>query len=122
MDRRVDPREPVDSDLWTAVRLDLSDGVVRGAPLEFFVNGHSMSAYPGETVAAALMADGRRAFRSSLRVGEPRGLFCGIGACWECLILVDDTGTKRACVTTVREGMRVWTHPGANSPSPSDRR
>jgi hypothetical protein len=72
-------------------------------------------AYEGETVAAALLADGRRAFRRTVRRGEPRGLLCGMGVCFDCLVRVDGRPNVRACQTPVAEGMRVETPRGAGS-------
>jgi predicted molibdopterin-dependent oxidoreductase YjgC len=45
--------------------------------------------------------------------GSPRGLFCGMGLCFDCLVCVDGHPGVRACVTTVRDGMRVERDLGA---------
>lgn len=60
----------------------------------------------GETVAAALIAAGESAFRSTRR-GEKRGIFCGMGACQECLVMIDGSANRRACMTKVEAGMAV---------------
>jgi predicted molibdopterin-dependent oxidoreductase YjgC len=72
-----------------------------------------LPAHKGETIAAALLAAGRRVFRLTGRRGEPRGLFCGMGLCFDCLVQVDGCPNVRACQTTVAEGMRVETQRGA---------
>jgi len=66
-----------------------------------------MVAYEGETIAAVLLATGRRGFRRTRGRGALRGLFCGIGVCFDCLVHVEDRGTVRSCLTPVRPGMQV---------------
>ena len=60
-------------------------------------------------MAAALTAAGITALRRT-RGGDPRGVFCGMGVCHECLVTVDGRSGQRACMTEVREGMSVATH------------
>ncbi len=81
--------------------------VERGRPIQFFVDGESMHAYEGETIAAALTAAGRLVLRRSERTGAPRGVFCGIGVCFDCLVAVEGMGRVRSCMVAVRPGMRV---------------
>lgn len=81
--------------------------VRRGEPIELLVDGEAIPAYAGETIAAALTAAGRRVFRHAPRTGAPRGVFCGIGVCFECLVAVEGMGQVRSCVVAVRPGMRV---------------
>jgi aerobic-type carbon monoxide dehydrogenase small subunit (CoxS/CutS family) len=45
-------------------------------------------------------------------VGEPRGVFCGMGVCFDCLVVVDDKPNTRACMTWVKEGMNIQTQDG----------
>jgi len=59
------------------------DDFERGASLSFYFDGTRMSACEGETIAAALMAAGQRVFRTTATKCEPRGLFCGIGVCFD---------------------------------------
>ncbi len=72
------------------------------------VDGERVAARPGMTVAAALLAAGRRTLRRTAQ-GAPRGLFCGMGVCFDCLVTVDGAPNVRACVTQVAPGMRVET-------------
>lgn len=65
-----------------------------------------MTAYEGESVAAVLLAEGVLATRTTVG-GSPRGVFCGIGVCFDCLVVVDGVPNTRACVTWVREEMDV---------------
>ena len=70
------------------------------------VDGQTIAAHDGQTIAAALMAAGRRLFRHT-STGQPRGLYCGMGVCFECSVTVDGVAGQRACVTPVRPGMRI---------------
>jgi aerobic-type carbon monoxide dehydrogenase small subunit (CoxS/CutS family) len=79
------------------------------------VDGDPVLAYLGETIAAALLAAGRRAWRRTLQ-DEPRGLFCGMGICFDCTVTVDGVPGVRACMTRVAEGMVVETE-GLTEPS-----
>lgn len=80
----------------------------RGQTVTITVDGMPVAAREGQSVASALLAAGRRAWRRTLN-GQPRGLFCGIGLCFDCLVTVDGTPNVRACVTAVVEGMVVET-------------
>jgi len=72
------------------------------------VDGRLVSAEPGQTIAAALIGAGITVFRHT-PTGAPRGIFCGMGACFDCLVTVDGLVEQRACMTPVRQGMRVQT-------------
>ena len=78
----------------------------------FEFDGDPVTAEPGHTVAAALLADGRRAWRRTRGGGEPRGVFCGIGVCFDCLVVVDGHPNQRACLTPARDGSTVTTQDG----------
>jgi predicted molibdopterin-dependent oxidoreductase YjgC len=75
-------------------------------------DGEPLCALEGQTIAAALLAAGHRAWRITSQRGEPRGLFCGMGVCFDCLVSVDGRPNVRACQTTVAEGMCVQTQRG----------
>ena len=81
--------------------------VERGEPIDLLVDGQLIRAYAGETIAGALTAAGRRAFRHTAKTGAPRGLFCGIGICFDCLVTVEGMGHVRSCMVSVQPGMRV---------------
>ena len=82
------------------------DSLKRGRKIVFFVNGRSTTAHIGETIHAALIAAGYLQFRNS-KTHQPRGVFCGMGVCYDCLVTVNNGSTQRACVTLVEEGMEV---------------
>jgi D-hydroxyproline dehydrogenase subunit gamma len=90
----------------TATRVE--DGVRRPPPVAIEVDGARVDAYPGESLATALLALGVRAFRRT-RSSAPRGPVCNMGVCFECVVVVDGEPGVRACATQVREGMRVET-------------
>ena len=75
--------------------------------IELSVDGTALRAPAGQSLAAALLAAGRTALRSSPS-GTPRGVYCGIGVCQECRVQADGR-VVRACVTPVTAGMRVTT-------------
>ncbi len=81
--------------------------VERGDPIELLVDGEVVTAYAGETIAGALTAAGRRVFRHTEKTGSPRGVFCGIGICFDCLVTVEGVGRVRSCMVEVRPGMKV---------------
>lgn len=79
----------------------------RGKAFEILVNDSPISAYPGETVAGALLAAGINILRQTVETGAERGQFCGMGVCYDCLVNVDDRQAERACMTAAIPGMRI---------------
>ena len=90
----------------------LEDGLQRGRAVEIVVDGLPVPAFEGESVAAALLAAGTRVLRTTVRQGAPRGLYCGIGVCFECVMTVDRRPNVRTCQAPVRDGMQVETQRG----------
>jgi len=82
--------------------------VVRPEPVSIMVDGEALEAYPGESLATALLAGGRRAFRAT-RSGALRGPVCNMGVCFDCVVVVETLGEVRACMTAVRAGLSVHT-------------
>ncbi|MCI2422714.1 (2Fe-2S)-binding protein [Saccharopolyspora sp. K220] len=87
-------------------------------PPEFAVevDGEPVSARAGQTVAAVLMSIGRTSWRSTRQHSRPRGLFCGIGACFDCLLVVNGLPDVRACQRVVSPGDVIRTQIGAQLP------
>ncbi len=77
------------------------------AQVTIFFEGRPIAARAGEPVAAALLAAGIKALRITRRRHEPRGIFCALGRCTDCVMVVDGVPNTRTCTTTVREGMQV---------------
>jgi aerobic-type carbon monoxide dehydrogenase small subunit (CoxS/CutS family) len=63
-------------------------------------------------IAAMLLAHGISTFRRTVKNDSPRGIYCGIGRCTDCIMTVDGVPNVRTCVTPVREGMSVETQRG----------
>lgn len=77
-----------------------------------YYNGSPISAIKGEPIAATLMSVGIRVFRKTVKQHETRGLFCAIGRCTDCMMVVDGTPNTRTCITSVKDGMRVESQNG----------
>ncbi len=73
------------------------------------VDGEPRRVPAGMSVAAALAAAGHVAVRRSVRREEPRGIFCGMGICFECLATIDGEPHVRTCLVEARDGMAVDT-------------
>jgi len=76
------------------------------------VDGKQISAVEGEPIAAALLAAGIKKFRETPKKHKPRGIFCAIGRCTDCIMTVDGIPNVRTCVTPVRDGMVIKTQKG----------
>lgn len=87
-------------------------GVARGPKVEIVVDGFPAMAFEGESVAAALLASGRRTLRTTARLQEARGVYCGIGVCFDCVMTIDGRPNVRTCQTPVCVGMRVESQSG----------
>lgn len=70
-------------------------------------NGGPISADDGITVGAALVANGITSWRSTRNKDRPRGLFCGIGVCFDCLVDIDGQRNERACLVRLQDGMSI---------------
>ncbi|MFC8272257.1 (2Fe-2S)-binding protein [Streptomyces sp. NPDC057271] len=87
-------------------------GAQPGPPFEFTFDGRPITALPGQSVAAALWAAGILAWRTTRKDGRPRGVFCGIGQCHDCLATVNGRPNRRACLVPVRPGDAITTQEG----------
>jgi D-hydroxyproline dehydrogenase subunit gamma len=99
---------------YRAERLPLGHGVDRGPAVTVELEGRTVTAYLGETVATMLLAEGHHAMRTTVQ-GSPRGIFCGMGVCFDCLVVVDGQPNTRACMTFVEAGMRISRQAGLES-------
>ncbi|WP_112248414.1 FAD-dependent oxidoreductase [Kribbella monticola] len=86
-------------------------------PISVVVDGAPVEALPGQTVAAVLMTAGRESWRTTRTAGRPRGVFCGIGACFDCLVVVNGTPDVRACQRTIAPGDTITSQTGAVLPA-----
>jgi predicted molibdopterin-dependent oxidoreductase YjgC len=78
------------------------------APVAVTIDGAPFVARDGDTVAAALLAAGVTAFRTTSR-GAPRAPLCMMGACFECLVTIDGMPRRQACMVQVAAGMCIET-------------
>jgi len=84
----------------------INTGINRGNPVTFSFNGKTCSGYEGESVACALYAAGIKCLRDSPSEGMPRGMFCLMGSCQECLVWIE--GRKLlSCQQNVAQGLEV---------------
>lgn len=85
--------------------------------VSLIVDGTDIQSRSGESVAAALLAAGRAVFRRSAISGAPRGPWCLMGACFECVVIIDGV-RQRACMVRAREGMVIETGQAVSSLKP----
>jgi predicted molibdopterin-dependent oxidoreductase YjgC len=95
----------------------IEDHPILGSPplakeIVIAVDGREIKAREGEMIAAALVAAGIHVFRFTSRRHEPRGIFCAIGRCTDCVMEVDGRPNVRTCITPVREHMSIRTQEG----------
>lgn len=94
-----------------AFRITSNGHIRRGAEIEVTLNGNKIKAFEGETVATMMMAENMVAMRTTTE-GQPRGIYCGMGVCFDCLVVVNDVANTRACMTWLKPGMNVETQAG----------
>ncbi|MEO6712246.1 MAG: (2Fe-2S)-binding protein [Mycobacteriales bacterium] len=71
----------------------------------FTFDGVPVRGVPGQAIGAALLVAGIRSVRRTPG-GSERGMFCGMGVCFDCIVLVDRS-TVRSCVTSASPGLVV---------------
>jgi predicted molibdopterin-dependent oxidoreductase YjgC len=77
------------------------------SPVTVTVDGLPVRAREGETVAAVLLRCEPFHARTTMLSGERRAPYCMMGVCFECLMVIDGHRSVQACLTTVRDGMRI---------------
>jgi len=77
--------------------------------VRFSFDGSPLEAQRGMTIGGALLASGIVSWRRTPRQGRPRGIFCGTGVCFDCVVDVGDRRAVRACLVLVRDGDEVRT-------------
>lgn len=80
-----------------------------------FVDGEPVPAEAGRPLGALMHRLGPAMRRTE--EGAPRGLFCGMGVCFDCLVTIDGVADRRACMTPIHDGMRVETGLAGGTPS-----
>lgn len=99
-----------------SARLTHSSITAGGRPIRFWYDGQAVDGIEGETVAAALAASHIRQMRHT-RDGGRRGLYCGMGACFDCLVTIDGQASQRACLTKAADGQQIRSTMPAGTPA-----
>lgn len=82
------------------------------AALNFTFDGRAMTGRAGDTVAAALLANGVSTCRETPVSGAPRAPYCLMGVCFDCLVVIDGVGNRQGCLVPLAEGMTIETQHG----------
>lgn len=91
------------------MRINVSGITRSAASFDFVFEQQVVQAYAGETIASALTSAGIYGFRET-RCGKTRGVFCGMGVCGDCQVVVDGE-SRRACMEEARAGAVVSRQP-----------
>jgi len=83
--------------------------------IEFTFDGKKIDAITGQSVAAALLAANQRTLRKTRFNNNERGVFCGIGVCFDCLVVIDGVTNQRSCLIEAKPGMKVQTQVGSDA-------
>ena len=83
--------------------------------LEFTFYDQTITAISGQSIGAALLAANQRSLRKTRFNNNDRGLFCGIGVCFDCLVVVDGVSNQRSCINEVKPGMKVQRQVGSDA-------
>jgi sarcosine oxidase subunit alpha len=77
------------------------------AVVRLTLDDQAIEARAGDSVAAALLAAGVGACRTTPVSDSPRAPYCMMGVCFDCLVTIDGVGNRQACLVRVEEGMQV---------------
>ncbi|MCI5732183.1 MAG: (2Fe-2S)-binding protein [Eubacterium sp.] len=86
----------------------------KGRTVTFTYDGKELTGCEGEPIASALKAAGVMVHRYTKKEHKPRGIFCAIGRCTDCVMVVNGQPNVRTCVTPLKEGMKVQTQYGVS--------
>lgn len=86
----------------------------KGEKVQFQFDGQELEGYEGEPIATALKAAGVMVHRYTKKEHKPRGIFCAIGRCTDCVMIVDGVPNVRTCITPLKAGMEVKTQYGVS--------
>lgn len=85
-----------------------------GRLVNFTYDGQTLQGIEGEPISAALRVAGVMTHRYTKKRHEPRGVFCAIGRCTDCVMVVNGKPNIRTCITPLEEGMVIKTQYGAS--------
>ncbi|MFD3445840.1 (2Fe-2S)-binding protein [Microbacteriaceae bacterium 4G12] len=78
-------------------------------PVALTIDGERVSGLRGQTIAGVLLASGRLSWRTTSAGATPRGVFCGIGVCFDCIVTVNGDRDVRACQRRADDGDVILT-------------
>lgn len=81
----------------------------RGKNIAVTINGLKVQAFDGELVSTVLQEEGITTFAHKHTTGQPSGLYCGMGVCYECLVTINGVNNLRACQTYAADRMIIET-------------
>lgn len=87
----------------------------KGKKIKFTFDGKELEGHEGESIAAALHATGVKVLTHSHELKRPRGFYCAIGNCGQCIMEVNGVSNVRTCIEPLKEGMVVKTQEGKGS-------
>jgi len=83
----------------------ISKSTLQRIPIE--INGQTVSVPEGITVWSSMALSGETTTRLSPVTKQKRSAYCAMGVCFECLVQIDGQPNQQACLTLVREGMKI---------------
>ena len=83
--------------------------------IQFTFDDTTITAVSGQSIGAALLVASQRSLRKTRFNKNKRGIFCGIGVCFDCLVVIDGVTNQRACITEIKSGMKVQTQVGSDA-------
>ncbi|MBQ3784121.1 MAG: (2Fe-2S)-binding protein [Lachnospiraceae bacterium] len=87
----------------------------KGEEVHFSFDGQDLTGFAGESIAAALKAAGVMIHRYTAKEHKPRGIFCAIGRCTDCVMIVNGQPNVRTCITPLEAGMVIQTQYGVET-------
>ena len=84
----------------------------KGRKVQFTFDDRTMQGFEGEPIAIALRSSGVLIHRYTAKRHEPRGMFCAIGRCTDCIMIVDGVPNVRTCMAPLKEGAVIQTQMG----------
>lgn len=85
-----------------------------GKIVHLHFDGEAITAFDGDNLAAALLRAGKVQFRTAEK-NDPRGPYCMMGVCFECLLEIDGIQALQGCMIGVRNGMVIKRQIGSNN-------
>ncbi len=75
--------------------------------ISFTFNGSTIECEAGQSLASALTNEDQRELRRTRFGDEPRSIFCGIGICFDCVVVINGVANQRSCLIEAQDGMNI---------------